>query len=172
MIPNMADLGDDKTVETFLGVATAGKSVYIRVNGDGVALVCPTLKAFINRMMRDGRNDFIVDLNRCDYVDSCFMGTLVEVVLEGRGRVVVINTRPKVRQRFELLGLTQILPVKGRGVDVPRVTLHRLRIGGAGKRELARVVESAHRSLIRADDRNRTRFEPLLRTLRKELEDS
>ena len=154
------------------GVAAAGETVYIRVNGDGVAGTCPTLRAFINRMLGTRRRSYVVDLKNCHYVDSCFMGTLVEIVLEQRGQVVVINASPKIYERFHLLGLTELLPVKQGAVKPPEgISLHRLRVGTASKKQLARAVEQAHRQLIAADERNRARFEPLLRLLRRELKE-
>ena len=99
------------------------------------------------------------------------MGTLLEVVTEHRCRVVIINASESVASRFELLGLVQFMPIKKGNISIPNtISVHRLPIRGTDKRTLTKVVEQAHRQLIKADKRNRERFEPLLKLLRKELE--
>ncbi|RKY16036.1 MAG: hypothetical protein DRP82_00150 [Planctomycetota bacterium] len=154
-----------------LRVATAADTVYIRVEGEGTANVCPTLRAFLMRMVTAGKRAFVVDLLKCRYVDSSFMGTLLEVVTEHRRRVVIINASENVASRFELLGLVQFMPIKKGNVSIPNtISVHRLPIRSTDKRTLTEVVERAHKQLIKADKRNRERFEPLLKLLRKELE--
>ena len=152
-------------------VAAAGETVYIRVEGEGIAFVCPTLRAFMERMVRARKEVFILDLENCRYVDSSFMGTLLEAVTEHRRKVVIINASKHVAERFELLGLNQFMAIRKKSVTVPfNLSLHRLPIGSVDKRSLAEVVERAHRQLIKADKRNRARFEMLLKMLQKELQ--
>lgn len=156
-------------MESVLRVATAAETVYIKVDGEGVAHLCPTLRTFIERMVKANKESFIVDLADCRYVDSSFLGTLLSVI-EHQKRIVVINARRNVTDRFDLLGLTQIIPIKS-GVAVPfSLSLHRLPVGVADKRALAEAVERAHRQLIKADRRNRARFAALLKLLKKELQ--
>ena len=156
---------------TALSVATAADMVYIRINGEGVARICPTLRAFMARMAKAGKQAFIVDLAACHYVDSSFMGTLLEAVTELNKRVVIINASKSVADRFELLGLNQFMPIKQGSINIPyNLSLHRLPIGAVSQRALTEAVERAHLQLVKADQRNRARFEPLLKLLRKELE--
>lgn len=66
-----------------------------------------------NRLIEQKNYKLIVDLSNVDYLTNAGAGVLISVytiIQENNGNIVLVNPRPKVKEAFELLGLTKILP--------------------------------------------------------------
>ncbi len=69
------------------------------------------LKAKLNDAINDGYKKLIVDLTECDFVDSSFLGVLVnslKKVVKLEGDLKLIGFRPAVRSMFELTRLFRV----------------------------------------------------------------
>lgn len=69
------------------------------------------LKAKLNDAINDGYKKLIVDLTECDFVDSSFLGVLVnslKKVVKLEGDLKLIGFSPAVRSMFELTRLFRV----------------------------------------------------------------
>lgn len=69
------------------------------------------LKEKLNDAMDDGYKKIIVDLSECDFVDSSFLGVLVnslKKLVKLGGDLKLVGFRPAVRSMFELTRLFRV----------------------------------------------------------------
>lgn len=69
------------------------------------------LKEKLNEAMDDGYKKIIVDLSECDFVDSSFLGVLVnslKKLVKLDGDLKLVGFRPAVRSMFELTRLFRV----------------------------------------------------------------
>ena len=69
------------------------------------------LKEHLMDAMDDGYKKIIVDLSECDFVDSSFLGVLVnslKKVVKLEGDLKLVGFRPAVRSMFELTRLFRV----------------------------------------------------------------
>ncbi|MCZ7602422.1 MAG: STAS domain-containing protein [Melioribacteraceae bacterium] len=69
------------------------------------------LKDKLSEAMSDGYKKIIIDLSECDFVDSSFLGVLVnslKKVVKLEGDLKLVGFRPAVRSMFELTRLFRV----------------------------------------------------------------
>lgn len=69
------------------------------------------LKGKLNNAFDDGYKKLIVDLTECDFVDSAFLGVLVNSLKKAvklKGDLKLVGFRPAVRAMFELTRLFRV----------------------------------------------------------------
>lgn len=69
------------------------------------------LKQCLSDAMDDGYKKIIIDLSECDFVDSSFLGVLVnslKKVVRLEGDLKLVGFRPAVRSMFELTRLFRV----------------------------------------------------------------
>jgi anti-anti-sigma factor len=98
-------------------VGTAGKTVWVRVEGKGSFLNSTGLKEFAKEMINRGHREFVIDLKSCPVMDSTFMGTLAGVALRlreiGQGQLRVVKLNERNRNLLSNLGLDQLFTIEG-----------------------------------------------------------
>src|SRR4051812_9057346 len=83
-----------------VGRTTAGYR--LRVEGTGTMRESPAVSEFAGHALGDGASTLVVDLTACDYLDSTFLGCLVNLQLHhGRGEPprLLIAASPGVGRR-------------------------------------------------------------------------
>jgi len=70
-----------------------------------------TLKAILEERISAGNSKFVVDISMCEYIDSTFLGVLVnslkKAVKQG-GDLKLVGFQPAVRAMFELTRLYKV----------------------------------------------------------------
>ena len=156
-----------------LNVARSGDAVYVRVRGPGNMKLCPTLYDFAKRMVMEGYQKFIIDLQECTTMDSTFMGTLVEVFsfsTPSCESLMIINAQDHCEGLLEGLGLDNVLRIKRGTTELPKAQLEPLPEFAASQPERMKLIRRAHENLVRIDKRNEEKFGPFLRQLAKEMD--
>jgi anti-anti-sigma regulatory factor len=131
------------------------------------------VKEFVQRMISKGHNDFVLDLEKCELMDSTFMGTLASVAFSLRDlesgllRVVRANTRNF--SLLEGLGLDHLFQVEPEPSPSLPPALHKAGIPGSAPDEQRLAILEAHEALIDADPRNAVRFQDVIEYLRQEI---
>jgi anti-anti-sigma regulatory factor len=131
------------------------------------------VKEFVQRMISKGHNDFVLDLEKCELMDSTFMGTLASVAFSLRDlesgllRVVRANTRNF--SLLEGLGLDHLFQVEPEPSPSLPPALHKAGIPGSAPDEQRLAILEAHEALIDADSRNAVRFQDVIEYLRQEI---
>jgi anti-sigma B factor antagonist len=171
--------------ETFKGISVGdvGNSVYVRVVGRGTFQNSQPLRKFALEKIDQGREEFIVDLGQCKGMDSTFLGVLAGIGLRLRqtdraSTVHIVKISPRNLELLQTLGLDRLFTINSDALQLPaepncrkladtdltHVT-HPL-----DKDETTDLMIEAHDNLIRADERNASRFKELTRFLRDAIE--
>lgn len=159
--------------EFYVARTTAG--IYIQVHGLGNMHNAVTLNAFAEKMMEEGYNHFVLDLDHCRGVDSTFMGTLLGISSrakeagDGEGNLVLINVGDRCRQQLSSIGLDAFLTFRETPADPPEADLRRLNGKEVSPKERLQLILKAHRDLVAVDKRNESKFGPFLRSILKDL---
>jgi anti-sigma B factor antagonist len=167
----------DPQQPTFL-VSAYSESVAVQINGKANYMNCNSFREFIDKMLADGRAQFVIDFTNCKGMDSTFLGILAGTALELRGRtppgVFIINNLSE--RNYELitnLGLQNLLTV---GDDLPSLSTEAVdaQFDELKNAEVsdARAVLAAHENLVRADDQNVAKFQDVISFLRNQVEPS
>jgi anti-anti-sigma regulatory factor len=141
------------------------------------------LRQFALEKVDQGQEEFVVDLGLCQGMDSTFLGVLAGIGLRlgqnGRAAPVhVINIGPRNMESLQTLGLDRLFTMNSGEPPplteddyhiLPDTDLTQL-ARPPGKDETADLMIEAHTNLIRADERNASRFKELTRFLRQSVE--
>jgi len=113
-----------------------------------------------------------VDLSRCEYLDSTFLGTLHELVSQAEGRREasphLVDVLPSVRHEFEELGMERVLGAMQTGSEGAFVEMKPLEGQAGGAESHARVLR-AHEALASLSAGNQEKFLTVVETFRKQL---
>ena len=119
---------------------------------------------------------YVLDLGRCESMDSTFLGVLAGIALrqrrENRGNLIVVNASPPLRRTMSLLGLAHVLDLRDRLPDGEPE--QEIEVGETDKVNMSRAdriahMIQAHRRLIEVDSGNEVRFEDVLKYLGESL---
>ena len=157
-------------------VAPTASGCCIRVEGDGTMRQSPAAEDLASRSLAgDGKAAVVFDLTACTYLDSTFLGVLIDLYRRF-GRTAppryFIAAPPPTRQR--LLGPTHIdrlIPM----LDAAPATVGpwtTLPDRALGKKELLRHVMDAHRALAQTDCPLRDVFARIADQMERELKGS
>jgi len=89
-------------------------SCVITVAGEVDVYTSPTLKREIARVMDDGCDDVIVDLEKIGFIDSSGLGVLVSslrAVREQGGTMRLVCTSDSILKIFRITGLDKVFPL-------------------------------------------------------------
>jgi anti-sigma B factor antagonist len=154
-------------------VGSENGTVWMKLEGRGTFENSKCVKEFVQRMISKGHNDFVLDLEKCELMDSTFMGTLASVAFSLRDlesgllRVVRANTRNF--SLLEGLGLDHLFQVEPEPSPSLPPALHKAGIPGSAPDEQRLAILEAHEALIDADPRNAVRFQDVIEYLRQEI---
>lgn len=149
--------------------------MWIKVEGRGTFQNSGGVKDFTQQMILRGHREFIVDLERCEMMDSTFMGTLAGIALRlrelGQGELRVIRANIRSRELLENLGLDRIIHVET-GSESGAPAGDGLTETVTGEKDTAHsTVLAAHEALIEANPDNEIRFRDVVEFLRQEEAD-
>lgn len=163
-------------------VALHGGHALVCVDGRGTFKVSSSLKRFAATAIDQGVTEFVVDMNRCEHLDSTFMGVLAGVALRlrkgGRGHVRLINLSAKISGLLETVGLDELL----KSCDAAQIEVQLFDTRPAGEckdleeaalndRQTLETMLRAHEDLVSASPDNATQFTDVINYLRQAGED-
>jgi anti-sigma B factor antagonist len=143
-----------------ISVARFADGVTVRVQGPGTMSESRLVHAFAEQALTENRQQVLIDLSACSYLDSTFLGGLVslhkrhgareeaEAPPGGRARFAIYAPAEQRRQLFSVSRLDQLLPFADQ--LPPAQGEHDLSLDVepyASKEDLARYVVECHRRL-------------------------
>lgn len=152
--------------------------VCLKIEGKGTFQVSVGVKDFVNKMIARGYREFVVDLERCELMDSTFMGILAGTALRlrelGEGRLRIIRANERNSSLLSGLGLDQLFEVSQNRGNVPvfindDVVTTRVASMPPPEGEQKEVVLEAHEALAAADAANAAKFHDVIDFLKQEL---
>jgi anti-sigma B factor antagonist len=145
------------------------------VEGRGSFQNSPGLKEFSKCMIQKGFRNFVVDLEKCELMDSTFMGTLAGISLRlrefGQGSLQAINVNDRNSGLLESLGLNQLFEVRCPGdANAPQSPEAKQLEEPKPPQPVAtrETILTAHQALIAAQPENAARFKDVLEYLKQE----
>lgn len=154
--------------------------VVVRVQGKGNHLNVSALREVERRTSEPGRKPrYVFDLERCETMDSTFMGilaSLAEIQAERTGTMAdVVNMNDHVRGLLNTLGLKFVLKMHaGHGPDAaaacPTEALEKVEPPPLDKVERIVMMIEAHEKLVDVDSGNEVKFKGVLQNLRESLD--
>jgi anti-anti-sigma factor len=176
-------------------VARSGNLGFVKVVGRGSFQNAGCLRSFYERMLKEGVNRFVIDLDACSYLDSTFLGTLLplgrQLKNSGSGLLHILNVSPRNAELLRNLGLDRLIhiasrkeaaaPVNGtangngvaaNGIDLNGVTardLQEIECPVPTRAEAAPTILEAHQALMEFDERNVPKFKDVVEFLREDL---
>jgi anti-sigma B factor antagonist len=177
-------------------VARSGNLGFVKVVGRGSFQNAGCLKAFYEKLLKDGANRFVVDLDACTYLDSTFLGTLLPLgrQLKNTGNGLhILNVSARNLELLRNLGLDRLIHIDGRApasvngnsngngngtaatprkVELNGVTeadLQEIKCPVPTREEAAPNILEAHQALMEFDPRNVPKFKDVVEFLREDL---
>lgn len=141
----------------------------LRIDGRASYLNCGPIGEFFRHMVKEGKQDVVVDFAQCTGMDSTFLGILAGAALEFR------KTSPRSHLHLVRMGTRNLELVRNLG-------LHRILDVDSGEFEMgfdgsklkaaqegaadAKAILHAHEALVAADQGNRQKFQDVLSYLK------
>jgi anti-sigma B factor antagonist len=136
---------------------------------------------FFDRMIAQGKREFIVDFEACSSMDSTFLGILagagIRLMEQSQpGRMHLARLSERNRELVVNLGLDQIVEIAGDDAVEPRsgetASDEQLDVGEKlTADENARMVLKAHENLVDLDASNLNKFQDVIQFLRNQVEE-
>jgi serine phosphatase RsbU (regulator of sigma subunit)/anti-anti-sigma regulatory factor len=121
--------------------------------------------------LKAGR-DLVLDLARCAYLDSTFLGTILEIVYAAKrsGRSIAIQSvLPQLRQLFEELRMDAVLAaIATEPKPLPALMAPIGALAASGDQDKLRILE-AHEALSMLSEHNREEFSSIIELIQAEI---
>lgn len=153
--------------------------VVIRIEGRACFQNSASLRDFVGEMLRQGRQRFVVDFQKCTTMDSTFLGVLAGVALELRkstppGSIVLARVGVRNLELIRNLGLHRLLTVDAGEATLSFGKCETVLSASPDNGELdrAKLVLESHEHLVAADEGNRAKFQDVLAFLKSRVDQS
>jgi len=163
-------LMSDSSHPTFL-VSAYSEPVVVRINGKANYMNCNKFREFMETMIQEGKQQFVLDFKSCKGMDSTFLGILAGCALGLRkqdppGLLVICNLGERNHELICNLGLQHLLTI---GDDLP---LYEGNFSKIDESEVsnAKEVLKAHQNLVKADEENAAKFQDVIAFLQNQVE--
>jgi len=148
----------------------------MKLEGRGTFENSRCVKEYVQCMISKGHNEFILDLERCELMDSTFMGTLASVAFSLRdlesGLLRVVRANNRNFSLLEGLGLDHLFQLEAEASNtLPPLALQKTGIPGSAPEDQRVAILEAHEALVDADPKNAVRFQDVIEYLRQEIAD-
>lgn len=154
---------------------TAGIAV-LRINGRANVKCSPQFKRLLQELYQRGVTRFVLDLSRCDLMDSTFLGVLLGFAIktpagpDGPPKVELYRIHERVRNLFETLGVLEYFSLRETlvldGVEYEPACVDGM---SATKNEIAATSLEAHKDLMAVNPANVPRFKDVVKFLEEDL---
>lgn len=156
-----------------LKLAPTATGCCIRVEGDGTMQNSPAARDIAMRTLgADGKSNVVFDLSACDYLDSTFLGCLMDLYRHvGRETPARYFVVASADQRKRLMGpthLDRLIPMLDTAPDVTGAWVD-VKCGYLDKKAMTRHVMECHRALATVDSPMRELFNKIADEMEKEL---
>jgi len=157
-------------------VARTANLGFIKVIGRGSFQNSGCLKAFYQQLLKEGVDRFVVDLEKCTYLDSTFLGILLGLGLKlkdiGNGLLHILNASPRNLELLKNLGLDRLIQIDTKHVELNGVIekqLEEMPCPVPTRDEAGPTILEAHENLMEFDPRNIPKFKDVVEFLREDL---
>lgn len=165
----------DPKQPTFL-VSAYSDPIAVRINGKANYLNCNNFREFMEKMVADGKRNFLLDFENCKGMDSTFLGILAGTALELRkqepaGKLTLCKLCERNHDLICNLGLQTLLDIHECD-DAPCTDQESGDFASLDNQEVSNAanVLQAHENLVQADDENAAKFQDVIAFLKNQVE--
>ncbi|KAF0095965.1 MAG: anti-sigma-factor antagonist [Puniceicoccaceae bacterium 5H] len=151
--------------------------VVVRVHGRATLHNSAPLKRFFQRLVEQGRRQFVLDFHDCTGVDSTFLGIIAGTSMQllqakPQGTLTLVRMNERVKELVTNLGLHKLPTVQLAKVDgyKPGAKDEVLPSEKLSEKEGARMILQAHENLVEIDASNRSKFQDVIAFLKSQTE--
>ena len=155
-----------------LKVAATAGGCCIRVEGRGTMRESPAAAEFAGKVLSEPGTSVVVDLSACDYLDSTFLGCLVEMHRRaGRSTPSRLTIAAPKEVVHKLLSPTKLDMVLSTTLTPPQVVGEFVALPAAepGSRDVMRHVMECHRLLADVGGPQKAAFAAIADSIEREL---
>lgn len=148
-------------------VAYNNSMVLFRVEGLGNMNNTKGLYNIFQECSDKGIVDVCINLEKCEGVDSTFMGTLLLMFEEAGsngGNLYVINASDYVKEKLDELGVSQIININS-SCDIPELEYCMIEETEDNKERMCHILK-AHEELIKNNEENEKKFKSFIKALK------
>ncbi len=155
-------------------VKAYGEPIVVKINGRASYLNTAPISDFFARMIKDGKKSFVLDFQKCQTMDSTFLGIIAGLALEVRTKRPPgdINLCKLSRRNLELvrnLGLHRIVNVDSgefpMTFEAPSEKLDQVK---RNEIDNAKMILRAHENLVEIDESNKSKFQDVIDFLKNQ----
>lgn len=160
-------------------VAVWGTKILIQVKGNATLNNSLFFRDFVENMLKEGFQEFIIDLALCKGMDSTFMGVLVGLTKEVKNsthtggtfpQVMLINLKEYHQKLLDNLGISQVLAIHKSPIALPSIPMKTIPEKQYDLQTRVAFIQEAHRSLVSLQSKYQKQFEEFLATLEQEVQ--
>lgn len=162
----------DTSIPSTFQVCTSADPLVVRINGKANYLNCNAFREFIDTMMNERKNRFVVEFTKCKGMDSTFLGILAGCALKLRsqeppGALVLNNLSERNRELICNLGLQNLLTIAG---DLESHDCENFQQLDESQVTCAKEMLEAHQSLVEAEKANAAKFQDVITYLQNQVD--
>lgn len=160
-------------------VAVVARAVYLRLGGRATFNCSADFKRLIVELLKQDKERFVLDLEKCLAMDSTFLGVLISFLIgptgagpkPGAPAFEVCRANSRIWEQFENLGVAKFFKVIDR-LDLPDAPFNPVERSGEApsKEELTRTSLEAHQALMKANPENVLRFKDVVKFLSEDID--
>ena len=153
-----------------VGVTRTKTGYIVSVHGQGTRQQSPAVRDFVSGAMEDGA-DIVLDLSRCEYLDSTFLGCLVVLHKRGCERGNRFSVHADDARMKKLLHPTRLDTILARREELPPAVSATVELPALElpREEFGQHLLNTHEELANVDSPSSAAFRLVCDQLRKEL---
>ncbi|KAA8731921.1 anti-anti-sigma factor GigB [Acinetobacter qingfengensis] len=156
--------------------ASLNGTYIFKIIGEVRAQACISLDNLLNKIDQSSQViGAIVDLTETTFIDSTVLGMLAKLGLKLKQnhniQAVILSTNPDITTLAHSMGLAQVFVILNYCTD-PKVCTQTLADNNITHSEMLNTVLDAHRTLMQLNENNQNMFEPLVKQLQKEQQET
>lgn len=159
--------------QVHLLVAVVGNEALVSVSGRATFECCEDLKKFCNKMLDQGKDSLIFEMQDCQGMDSTFMGTLTQFSLKALEKKITIEMRhvsPENKKNLASIGLKKMFLFTESDTPQAKNNLQKLDRTEVSQDQHKENVLKAHETLINVHEPNREEFQDIVSFLKDDMD--
>jgi|GEM_PF-6438668 len=155
-------------------IATLNNVIIIKIIGHAGADRAEDLKEIFEKALKQKKNNFLMELSDCLYMDSTFIGMLLfmnKTVINHRGNMVLLNTQDGIKTIFKNMGLHTFFIMETSENFKKLQNLTDVKHKDHPKKEMLQDMLMAHEAIITSNPGQQTKFQNLIEFLKKEIDE-
>jgi anti-anti-sigma factor len=161
-----------------LSVWVGDQIVCVKIAGRASFTCSVDFRTLLTTLWQQGHNRFVLDLTKCQLMDSTFLGVLAGLGLRftqepngyGPSTIELLNPSPRIADMLDNLGVNHLFQtVRGPTAETERLDCVEQLSSNVDRKEISRTCLEAHKLLMDLNPANVPKFKDVTRFLEEDL---